>query len=309
MKHFNRILLVILALQCALWFSNLQPAIVESEVFSKPSLTIAGVDSVRIEMEEQHIDFIKDPKLSWCFDLGKGQIFPVRDRSMNPFLAHIFSYHPGPIRGSSAEKAKELQVDKNSPYARIVLKNKTDQKEFFIAPGPGESDYIRLKGDKAIYQLQPSLRWWLSVDKNNWIDNKLTSIEWDVQNITWQSHNRSAVRIGSSGLNWRSNGRLLNKKTVDAFVDEFSQLRIDEALSLKHHEGDLPFKKTCQLTFNSSTKPVQKVLTLYINADKVKNSKGQEGYQVMLKGDARLVFIKKARFKNLVELGPYVFTK
>lgn len=307
MRRFDLFLLVALILQLFIFFANDPSENVIKNNFSKPPLGISGVNALSIQMQGQSLHFVNHPDVGWCLDLPQDKIFPLKKGLMPSFLAHLYAYHPGPIRGDNAQKAKEFQVHDENPYARIILKNKSSQKEIFIAPAANESDYFRLKGDKNIHQLQPSIRWWLSADKNKWVESKLGAFNWNVQNFTWKSANRSAVKIGSTGLKWRSNGRELNKKSVDLFVKEFSALKIDDLISLHPQNGDKTFDKTCILTFNSS-RSIKQSTTFYINGEKIKFN-GRQGYQVMLKGDGRLVFIDEKRFKQLIELGPYIFTK
>jgi hypothetical protein len=307
MRRFDLFLLAALILQLFIFFANDPSEDVINNNFTKPPLGISGIDALSIEMQGQTINFVKDPNVGWCLDLPQDKIYPLKDKVMPGFLARLYAYRPGPIRGDSTLKAKEFQVHDENPYARIILKNKSSQKEIFIAPAANESDYFRLKGDKNIHQLQPSIRWWLSADENKWVDNKLGAFQWQVQNFTWKNSKRSAVKIGSSGLKWRSNGRELNKESVDLFVKEFSSLKIDDLISLHPQNGDKTFDSTCILTFNS-TRSIKQSATFYINGKKT-TFNGRQGYQVMLKGDGRLVFIDEKRFKELVELGPYIFTK
>jgi len=311
MKKFDIILIALIALQLLLWFNVDNKTTEIKEEFFRPALALTQVNQVRIALGDEDIVFTNDKDIGWSLALDDDSPYPLRKKAMDRFLTRLFSYNKGPIKGKSQNLAKEFQVSDTQPYARITLSNSDGKtKEILVSPGPNNSDYVRLKGKKSIYQLEPSIRWWLSSNPQHWVSNSLTHETWPVQNFTWKRGFSAEKKISTDGLNWKLVGRNLDAKKIESFLDKITHLRIDKPLGTIKEDNDESFP--ISLTLNShkglnATEP-RKSITLKI-APKIIYTTGERGYKVKLEGDPRLIFVKENYFQGLFSNngGPRIF--
>jgi hypothetical protein len=306
MKRLDIFLIGLFLLQSLLWLSAGPSQIEVKEEFFRPNMGLKSVDRLSLELSDEELEFFNDKKLGWAVKLDEGANFPLRHKAMQQFMVQLMSYRSGPIKGESEAKATEFQVTDKNPYARIILGNaKGERKEILMAPGPNDSDYVRIKGEKKIYQMQPSIRWWLSVDTRQWIDEKLSNHKWPSQIFRWKRGSGAERKIGTDGLVWRLGGRELDKKKVVAFLKNMKEMPIAKPLGLSKGPGKESFPITLTI---SSHKSLGKSMTLKI-APKIIYETGENGYKVMMVGDPRIVFVKASLFMGLLDNdgGPRVF--
>lgn len=269
----------------------------DARAFLRPQLEFTGVE--RMEIIEGQGGRLGLEKVGSSWRLTDHGRYPALTHVVEGLLARIAAYAPGPVVGETSERAEECQVGQK-PALRILIGGAgARQWELHLAPGPADTDYVRLTGDPKIYQLEPSLTRQMSTEAKRWTDPFLYRMTKAPSQFYWRQGGQE-FHVRYDGRSWMCRDMMLDTQKVYEFIQAFSALPVDEPLGLSSPMVDVG--GPMGLVFHCPGDLVKLEIFPMIHP-----ISGVRGFKVTRRGDEREAFVLEHRFMDLFQKGPSTF--
>ena len=312
MKHHQRILAAVLAVQIVLAAVILWPRAAVSGGAGEPLLGALSSDQiVAVAIEDADGNLIKFQSKTGSWVLPSADDYPVKEDNINEFVEKLVALDTGRLVTQTAASHKRLQVARDDFMRRIELTT-ADGESLILFLGSSPSygaTHVRLNGQDETYLTGDLNAWQVSADAGSWIDTSYLNIPQDeVTRINIQNDNGELVLEKDAEGSWTLAGLAadeeLNSNTTSALVNQASTINMIAPLGTEEKEAYRMDRPQAIVTLETTGKTITLLIgATFVEDDSYVVKTSESPYYVRVNQYSIQGLVEKTR-QDLIQLPP-----